>query len=252
MNDPHVETLFYHIRHGARVDYARTQSLELDEPRFGIKIENRLLEVTMKFHHATVEGARDEVEPFLRVWELSAALNLRPGELEFAYARSTVIDRNPTPAPATHEVSATFVMNVETFFDAVVSRSKYPDPPSGIARDADVDLMLYCYCQHYSRERTLGDAANFCLTVLEAHSGRSGAASRYKISKPVLSELGKLAANKGGTEARKAKGAAADFTPAEKRWLEETMKRLIRRAAEVAHDPSATRPQITMVDLPSL
>jgi hypothetical protein len=61
-----------------------------------VRIEADRAEVTMKTHHATVETARDEVEPFLRAWELTAALQLRPGELEFAYDRATIIDRNPT------------------------------------------------------------------------------------------------------------------------------------------------------------
>ena len=49
--------------------------------------------------------------------------------------------------------------------------------------------------------------------------------------------------------ARKAVGAAVDFTAAEHQWLEQAMSLIIRRAAEVAFDPKATRPQITMTDL---
>jgi hypothetical protein len=102
--------------------------------------------------------------------------------------------------------------------------------------------------------RTLGTAANFCLTALEHYSGgdRSAAAGRYSISKPVLNKLADLAAEKGGDEARKAGGANTPFTDAERRWLEEAMKRLILRAGEVATNPSTQLPQITMKDLPSL
>jgi hypothetical protein len=104
-----------------------------------------------------------------------------------------------------------------------------------------------------ARGTTLADAANFCLTVLEGPAGgRKDTARRYTISETVLRTLGELAASKGGNEARKAKGAQAQFTPAERQWLEKAIKRLILRAADVACNPSASLPQITIADLPRL
>ena len=82
--------------------------------------------------------------------------------------------------------------------------------------------------------------------------GRRYAGTRYGFAKAVLDKLGELAASKGGNEARKAVGAHAPFAPAERHWLEETMKRGILRAGEVAGDPSAAHPQITMANLPPL
>ena len=67
-----------------------------------------------------------------------------------------------------------------------------------------------------------------------------------------MNTLGGLADAKGGEEARKARGASKPFTGAERQWLEETMKRLIWRAAEIAGDPNALPQQITMAELPSL
>jgi hypothetical protein len=72
------------------------------------------------------------------------------------------------------------------------------------------------------------------------------------VSKKVLNKVSELAAERGGNEARKAKGAEAEFTAAEREWLEETMKRLIFRAAEIAGGPPAPLPHITMADLPRL
>jgi hypothetical protein len=46
--------------------------------------------------------------------------------------------------------------------------------------------------------------------------------------------------------------AAQEFTPAECGWVEAVVKKLIRRAAEVAHGPTQNPPQITMADLPDL
>ena len=105
-------------------------------------------------------------------------------------------------------------------------------------------------CEGRSR---LGDTAYFCLTVLErAAGGRGQAGQHFGIAKPVLNKLGELTDQKGGREARKAKGADSEFTNAERTWLQEVMKAIIRRAAEVAYNPHASQMQITMADLPSL
>ena len=53
-------------------------------------------------------------------------------------------------------------------------------------------------------------------------------------------------------DARKGKAAHAEFTALKRTWLEEAMKVLIRRAAELAGAPSISHPQITMSDLPPL
>jgi hypothetical protein len=104
----------------------------------------------------------------------------------------------------------------------------------------------------------LGDAANFCLTVLEEYSGaskgkRRAASGRYYVAKRVLDTLGTLADEKGRDQARKARGANTPFTAAEREWLEKTMSCLILRAAEGAgRKSSAPLPQITMASLPPL
>jgi hypothetical protein len=255
VNDPHIEALHYRVRHAAHIDYDKAGPLDHDTAGFTIRIQNGRAEVTMKSHHATVDAARAEVEPFLRAWELTAALEFGPGEFELAYQRAAIVDRNPPPQANINGVLHAEVGNFTSTATGTihVGRSKYPDPPLGIARDADVDLMFDRVCRYRAGTTTLADAANLCLTVLQLTAGgRPAAARRYSIAKTVLNRLGDLAATKGGNEARKAKGAQVEFTAAEKRWLEETMKRLIRRASEVAGDPSALLPQITMADLPSL
>ena len=256
MNDPHIEALHYSVRHGEGVDYGKAPPLSHETPGFTVRIENGRAEVTMKSHHATVETARAEFEPFLRAWELTAALEFGPGEFELAYARPRIIDRNPplgiSAAVATASGSGTATA------EGHVERSKYPDPPpAGIAHDAAVELMFKTYCLYREKRMKLGEAANFCLTVLEEYpvaprkDRRGAAAQRYAVArKSVLNKLSDLAAEKGGPDhARKARGVQKPFTAAERSWLEETMKRLILRAAERAADPAASLPKITAEDL---
>ena len=98
--------------------------------------------------------------------------------------------------------------------------------------------------------------AYFCLTVLEyKFKGKNGkkardeAAEKYSIHEDVLGKIGDLSA-KGGPIGRK--GGTVSLTEREKRWLKESVKKIIYRAAQVAADDSQRQPQITMADLPSL
>ena len=203
----------------------------------------------MKSDHVTADSARMEVEPFLRAWGLTAALELGPGQFEFVYDRSKVVNRASIPATRLVEGSCSCAIEITE-----ARPSKYPDPPpSGIAIDEVVAQMSECYSQYRRSRRTFPDAANTCLTWLEkSGGGRSGAATRFAVAKTVLNKVGELAGEKGGTEARKAKGAGTEFTAAERQWLEEAIKRLILRAGEIAGNPSARLRQITMADLPPL
>ena len=93
----------------------------------------------------------------------------------------------------------------------------------------------------------LSSMAYFCLTVLERNpGGRAEAAKKFGISRNVLEKVGKLTSKKGGTEARKACGLHSDLQSGERRFLEEKVKQIIRRVAEVAHDASAIHPKITI------
>jgi hypothetical protein len=82
MNDPHIQTLHYSIGHADDVDYNKAHPISHDTPSFTVNIEDGRCEVTLKTHSATVAAARAEVEPFLRAWELTAALQFRPGDFE--------------------------------------------------------------------------------------------------------------------------------------------------------------------------
>ena len=246
MNDPRVEALYYLVKHSDSVDYASAEPIERETPAYTVRIADGRAEIVMKSDHVTADSARMEVEPFLRAWELTAALELGPGQFEFVYDRSKVVNR---AIPATRLVEASWSVAIET---AEARPSKYPDPPpSGIAIDEVVAQMSECYSQYRRSRRTLPDAANTCLTWLEkSGGGRSRAATRFAVAKTVLNKVGELAGEKGGTEARKAKGAGTEFTAAERQWLEQAIKRLILRAGEIAGNPSARFPQITMADLP--
>ena len=251
MNDPHVEALYYAVKHGEHVDYAKAAPFDHEEEGFTVHIVEKRAEITMKSHFPSLEEARAAVEPFLHAWELDMGLSYGPQALEFEYERGQLVDRNPTPgihALVPEGLTLKITMPAPKLTHQFTT---FPLPPSGLARDALVDLMYARYRLYRDRRTSLGEAANYCLTCLEGDAGGRDAASiKFSVAKGVLRKLGELPATKGGATARKAAGAATDFTAAEVQWLERAMTLLIRRASEFACNPSAARSQITMDNLP--
>ena len=255
LNDPHVEALYYKIKHGDHVDYSKTAPLELTRDGFRLKLQDGRAEILLGVHIPSVETARAFVEPFLQAWELHMNLAYGPGALEFVYERPVLIDRQPSPKTTVFSVQAANVVVTGCVVRLCVGFANFPTPKTELARDAAVDLMYARYVAYREGRTLLGDAANYCLTaiMLGAHTTRrQDAAKHYRVADKILGKVGYLADHKGGAHARKAKGSGEEFTGKERLWLEEAMRVLIRRAAEVAHDPHASLPQITMAELPSL
>ena len=262
MNDPHVDALVFGIEHGPTVAYSDdAPPIDHEEPGFRVTLNDGTVRFELVEHHATEEAAMEAVLPYIRCWELDASLHARPGDFRLRLDRADVIDRNPRP-PAkqgTFNVSASRVAWRFTTGIAKVTltRPAYPSPPAGVtlnADDPDVATMYARLSGYYEGREFLLGMASFCLTVLEwrfTKNRRRNVAKVFHIEKAVLDKIGELTATKGGAaSARKAAGVGTELSSQESRFLEEAVKTLIRRAAEVAQDPDAALPTITLEDLP--
>src|SRR4051794_39587789 len=128
MNNPRVEALYYKITHAEDVVYEGVQPRNYETPNFSIRLEKDMAEIILKTDHQRVNDAQDEIEPFLRVWELTAALEFEPG-FKFQYQRATGVDRNIRVEVADHALATA------TSKEQPV-RSRYPDPPcTSLERD---------------------------------------------------------------------------------------------------------------------
>ncbi len=231
------------IEHAEHVDYTKSKPLSVSTPDFDIDVADFRVTIAMKSNHASVAAARAVVEPFLRAWELDAALRYGPRSLAFEYERGYLIDRQPTPgvhAMIAEPISMTLSVGAVKM---VLGLSAFPAAPMDIARDPTVDLMYARYVLYRDGRTTLADATNYCLTAIELAAAssqwsRKAAAKMLSVDFNVLSTMGRLSATKGGLHARKASGAGDEFSPAEHQWLEQIMVALIRRMAEVACDPA--------------
>ena len=258
MNDPHVVTLTFRIEHDSSVAYrADAPPIQHEEDAFRVALEDGTVRFEFKEHHATEEEALERVLPYVRSWELDACLRGRPGDFRLKFERAEVIDRDPSPPPpGTINLAGTIIPGAGTIRARLsVERPCYPPPPSGLtlkADDPDVKTMYYRLSGYYEGHEPLPSMAYFCLTFLERpFPGRTATGAHYDIDVSVLSEIGKLSSTRGGAgSARKAKAADTELSQQELRFLEEAVKQMIRRAAELAQEPEGVFPTITLADLP--
>lgn len=262
MNDPHVVALLYRIEHDNSVDYSEAKRIEYEEGLFCVTVEDNGVRFELKDHYATENAARDMVESYVLCWELEAALREQPGQFKLRYNRAEIIDRNPPP-PETGEVRISALpikgtVSISRPSATVTTPKPYPSPPSGVTldpHDPDALTMLNRYKGYLEDKEPMAGMAYFCLTMLEGHlcSGRLAAAKTYGIDKNVLGMIGNLTANRGGRgTARKASGIGSDLTGEEARFLDEAVKAIILRVAQVAYDPQKCCPKITLSDLPTV
>ena len=247
MNDPHVESLHYRIKCSDSVDFSKASPLNHEEPDFSVRIEHDHAKIVMKTHCPMPDLAREMVDPFLHDWELSALLEDKQARMEFRFNRAEVIDRRPEAGvvhvPSAQIYSTAYPPTIQT------GRNRYPNPPVGLTLDSTVDRMLRRYQDYLDGRTFLGDVAYYCFTELQEAAGRGDIEKHFGIDQSVLQRLTGLTDAKGGKQARKAKGAQAEFTSEQRAWLEAAIPIMIRRAAEVACNPRAHRSKITMADV---
>lgn len=261
MNDPHVVVLLYHIEHGESVDYSEAEPLILDEPAFRLEVKDKQVRFELKEHYATEDEAREAIEEYIRNWELYACLENWPESFRLKFHKAEIVDRNPTPGVLHIRGSLTGEAS-KISGKLVLGFRNFPSPPSGIRIDADVQTMFERYINYRQKQEPLPGTAYYCLTTLEnmtekikrnKESSRKAASRYFQIDEEVLRKIGRLSSTKGGpSAARKSGGVSHELTNGERRFLEEAIKKMIRRAAERAHDPDADLSKIKLSDLPPI
>ena len=244
MNDPHVVALFYNIEHSASVVYREAEPREYEAANFSVRIENKKVCFTMKAHYATREEAKEAVREYIDNWEFTAGLRRGSDMFKLVYWNVEIGHHVGAPDP----VSLKFTTSLK---DSIII-APYPSPPqSGLKITPDVRSMSDRFAGYRLDREPLASMANFCLTVLQGSAkGRDKAVKMYGIKLAVLSKIGCLCNNKGGEKARKYEGRNDPFTPKEARFLDEAVKAMIHRLAEVADGPVSRLPKIELTDLP--
>ena len=258
MNDPHVAALNYRVDHGDSIDYSRAEPLEREAPGFRLTVKDRKVRFELKEHYATEKQAKEAIAEYIRVWEFDATLKHGNSEsFRLVFETPEIIDRKPTPGRISLAGRGVAIVCSSGSASLQVQPPAYPEPPSDIALNPDVRTMHQRYLGYRSGHEPLASMANFCLTVLEASTGkrngpRPAAARMYNVDKRILAKIGELAAQRGGTEARKADGVATEFSSEERHFLDRALKAIIRRVAQREHTPQGDLPKISWSDLPPI
>lgn len=254
MNDPHVVALSYRVNKSTLEGYTGEVPLDHECDRFRITLDGSRVRFEVKDQFATEAAAREVVDEFIAQWRLYAGVVGPYRDFRLRFEESEMEDRSPeSNAVAIHAVGRTRASGTAKL---IVRHSALPSPPTGLRFTPDVESMALRYRGHLNGREPLPSMAYFCLNVLEASvpmgspKGRRGACKKYRVSRGVLRKIGCLTSERGGREARKASGTQSELSPQEETFLLEAVRRLILRAAEVAYDPNAAYPTITLRDLP--
>src|SRR5437763_695591 len=95
MEDPHVVALFYQITTEEGFSYENPAQVAVSQPTVDGELTEGRFVARMRHHFATEREARMQVDPYLRAWELNAALQRGRAEMRFVFDHADVIERAP-------------------------------------------------------------------------------------------------------------------------------------------------------------
>ena len=256
MNDPHVVALIYDIEHDRTIDYSQAPSLTKEVDEFTVKICEGQVRLEPKEHYASVTEALIAAGDFARNWELDVVLRTQPGQFSLVFNRPEIIDRNPTPGVAELSMHA---RSGKPFMQASLTAIApvYPEPPSQVTLghdDDDVVLLLNRYSNYRKGKEPVASMAYFCSTMLTKRlpTGESRG-DKLKVGGKVQRAIRRLSSKHGGQMgARKWDATTIELEASEVSFLEQAVKLIIRRVAEVARDETHQLPTITLADLPKI
>lgn len=256
MRDPHVEVIYYKMDSVETISYDNPQPISFSNHLGDFSLSNGELRTAPKEHFAGANEARAALEPFLRAWEISTDLNANFGMVRFKFDRVGLVDRAPPPPGGSIVVTAEGASMVMIGSSAVVHLTcrEYPKPPTAFSATPEVMHAYRRWLRYREGNEPLQSMAYFVLTLLEsAAGGREFASRTFQIHVDILRTMGRLSSTKGdATTARKVENLNQfhDLTPAEKQWLEQAVRCLIRRLGE--HASGAQVSEIKMADLPQI
>jgi hypothetical protein len=256
MNDPHVVAMIYRVEHDDSVDYEKAARLEGKTDDFKFRVANGRARFELTAHCATEEEARQIVDPFVRAWEIRAAVGLSPGVFRLTFERAEVVDHSPLRDGVVCAVGKASVSSTAVGHAQMVP-SKYPDPPTDFSVSDELQVAYEAWRALWPKPNYLAALGNLIMTMLDAKAppGKGGSQTRrraeahYETGSGVLKKLGELTAMAGGYYARKHRGIKHPFSANEHDWLVKAIPALMLRMGEREKNPNGKLPERTVADL---
>jgi len=256
MNDL-VVALTYGIGHEQNVDYSNAEKVvDNRHPDFCVLVEAG--EVRFQFKTPMEEAAaRNVVNGYIDRWEFFIRLKpwLDAFELRFKFAEHYNDESQPNVHSRTTIESTYIHDNAQATWQA----SEHPRFPSEEQlrtniSDPVVQNMHRRFMGYLQDGQLLAGMAYFCVDSIEEEAwrryeererqaGRNNvkrpkvrklAAKEFDIKLERLDRVGKLSSERGGQEARKARGVGKEFTAEERKFLECAVIEMIEKAAAAA------------------
>ena len=215
-----------------------------------MEVKDRKARFELNNEYATVEDARQVVEPFIQNWEFASSLSRDPDCFQLEFEGAEIGDLRPNPGVAHGQgVRATFKISIPPAKGTAYAPT-YPPPPSEIdSSHGDVQVLLRRYERYKAGKEPPTSFAYYCYTeIVQVNGEQTTAASRYNVSRKLLKRISNLSSRKGGIEARKADVREPPLTHEECLFLERAVVRLIRRLAEFHANPQELS-EITIGDI---
>lgn len=254
-----VKALRFHAASGDQTTYEVAGSRQFDTLYGRFCLEQDALTVWPAQDFDDVEAAVEQLAPFLRSWEIGAGLEFGPDSLRFTHEAAELEHVGAASgADGSGSVSVELQSGLVVGDEAVghLTRHHYPSPPpqGEFAMSEYLGLAYHRWRNYVRKQEPLPSMAYFICTIFEELAGsRKDAAKTFGIDYKVLDTVARLSSNSGGASSLRKFAAGkprVEMPDAERAWLEEAVKRLIRRLGEYAAAAHLVR--ITMADFPDL
>ena len=254
MRDPHVEKLIYKLKENETVEYEDPSKVDAILSEYHLSLNDGILSIEMQIHCASVNEARQKVEPFLRAWETDTFLKSRHEQLYFEFKDSKVIDLDPPDPGETITLQPSSIVHSHSIEMAVatVTKNEYPQPPSYESLSPDAETLVERYRGYRDGKEQLLAMSYFCLTLIESRAkNRKEAAKKCFMDKDILDKIGELSSTRGYYDkARKHYSKPKKISSKEKTWLDSAIRQIILQVAEVDNGNKPNK--LMMRELPNL
>lgn len=255
VSDPHVVRLRYRFVSANTLDvFTGASPMSLAADGFDLHLKEGVLTAQPHGHFATIEDAREAIEPYLASWSAHARLERAKRDIRFEFEDAHVIDRVngsvvfPSVARAAGAAANAAIK---------VDNGAYPAPPVDFRTDDVLDALLGRLAELDAGRMTITDATYWAVTRIEAAYGtgwgsnvRKSAATAIAVAVKVLSEMARLGSQNDPILGRKAKGAPQALTQTEQDWMRAAIVLVAGQIGVV--NAGVTPPTKTMADLPTI
>jgi hypothetical protein len=239
---PRVIELTYRIDSGAGYEYGENSALDGTLPGFVYRLRRREAVFFPTEHFVSEAAARARLEPLLRAWELSAALQYQRGVLEFKFLGSQI--QREAPRPGTIELRGTaMAASGSSAILTLTFEGPHPSPPAAFAMDEFVLTLVDLALIAQETPRVLLYIAYSATTCVKARFGDiNAAAMALGIAPNIFSRINELAHTLGvGAERRKGglRSPPKPISQPVREWILLMLREIARRAGAMTAGAAA-------------